>query len=218
MEGSSITTTAGQGAIGVVSPIPVFEFVAPTNSAVFSTLQEIPIVLRAHIPGDLIPFADVFANQENIGRAAQCCPFCPCARPMPGQETILQIPAPWDEGAPPSTIWQGWTNAPAGIHRLTARGMSENGTAFDTAPVTITVLDLTLQIAAVSPEGVTLVIPHGSMAPGRYDLESSENLVTWTRLGPFQPGAVAAFYVDHPPGHPRRQRYYRSVYSPFTPP
>jgi len=59
---------------------------------------------------------------------------------------------------------------------------------------------------------VTLVIPQGSMVPGGYDLEASQDLQSWTRLGPFEPGNVAAFYFDVPPETAREKRFYRSVY------
>jgi hypothetical protein len=39
-------------------------------------------------------------------------------------------------------------------------------------------------------------------------------LRTWTRLGPFLPGNVAAFYYDDPPASARARRFYRSVRVP----
>jgi len=199
------------------APIPVLEFIEPTNNAVFSTLDEIPIVLRASVPDDVILSVEVFADQQLIATAVYCCPFCPCPRPMEGQETILQIPVPWDGGLPPPRIWQGWTNVHAGRHRLTARAAGENGTVVLSAPVNITVLDLTLHIFVTSEGAVTLVIPQGSLVEGGYDLEASQDLRTWTRLGSFQPGNVAAFYYDVPPVAARQRRFYRSVYVPPRP-
>ena len=194
--------------------MPVLEFIEPANNAVFSTLDEIPIVLRAFAPNDVFSVADVSANQQHIATVQYCCAFCPCARPIAGQETILQIPVPWNGELPPPRIWQGWTNVQAGSHRLTARATGENGTELDAAPITITVVDLTLHIF-VTPEGaVTLVIPQGSLVQGEYDLEASEDLLSWTRLGPFQPGNVAAFYYEVPPATARQNRFYRSVYVP----
>ena len=81
-------------------------------------------------------------------------------------------------------------------------------------PVTLTVLDLTLNIYLNAEGATTLVIPQGSLVEGRYDLEASEDLRHWTRLGAFQPGNVAAFYFDKPSEIPRPQRFYRSVYFP----
>jgi hypothetical protein len=52
------------------------------------------------------------------------------------------------------------------------------------------------------------------LVPGGYDLEASEDLQKWTRLGPFLPGDVAAFYYDVPPTSAREMRFYRSVYVP----
>jgi hypothetical protein len=81
-------------------------------------------------------------------------------------------------------------------------------------PVNITVLDLTLRIFLRADEGVTLVIPQGSMVAGGYDAEASQDLRTWTRLGHFLPGNVAAFYYDDPPPGARERRFYRSVRVP----
>ena len=194
--------------------MPVLEFIQPTNGAVFSTLDEIPIVLRAFAPNDVFSSADVSANQQHIATVQYCCAFCPCARPIEGQETILQIAVPWDGGMPPSRIWQGWTNVQAGSHRLTARATGENGTELEAAPITIAVVDRTLHIFVTSDGAATLVIPQGSLVPGGYDLEASQDLLAWTRLGPFQPGNVAAFYYDLPPATAPQQRFYRSVYVP----
>jgi hypothetical protein len=110
--------------------------------------------------------------------------------------------------------WQGWTNVQAGSYRLTARAAGKNGTLVEAAPVTITVLDLHLEIFMNSDGRVTLVISQGSLVPGGYDLEASQDLRTWTRLGSFEPGDVAAFYFDVPPESARERRFYRSVYVP----
>jgi hypothetical protein len=188
---------------------PVLQFLEPTNNAVFSTLDEIPIVLRSFAPDDVFPTADVLANGARIATASYCCWLCPCFAPLPGQELILQIPVPREDGMPWTRTWQGWTNVHAGSYRLTARATGENGTMIESAPVNITVLDLTLRIS-VRPDGtVILVIREGSLLAGGYDAEASQDLRTWTRLGPFQPGNEAAFYYDDPPAGVRR--FYRSV-------
>src|SRR5205823_8858819 len=146
--------------------VPVLEFIQPTNGAVFSTLDEIPIMLRAVASNDVFFTADVFANQwKKIGTVSYCCAFCPCFRPQEGQETILQIPVPWEAGRPPERPWHGWTNVPARSYRLTARATGQNGTVLDAAPVNITVLDRTLRIFVRSDGSVMLVIPQGSMSP-----------------------------------------------------
>jgi len=189
--------------------VPVLEFIQPTNGAVFSTLDEIPIMLRAVASNDVFLSGEVFANQwTKVGDVSYCCSLCPCFRPVEGQETILQIPVPWENGRPPERPWQGWTNVPARSYRVTARATGQNGTVLDAAPVNITVLDRTLRIFVRSDGSVMLVIPQGSMSPGRYDLEASQDLKAWTRLGSFEPGNVAAFYFDVPPG------FYRSVWVP----
>jgi hypothetical protein len=81
----------------------------------------------------------------------------------------------------------------------------------EAVPVNITVLDLTLRIFVQTDGAVTLVIPQGSLVAGGYDAETSQDLHTWTRLGPFLPGNVAAFYYDDPPADARGRRFYRSV-------
>ncbi len=193
---------------------PLLEFIQPTNNAVFSTRDEIPIVLRAYASNDVFPTADVFAHFQKIATVSYCCTLCPCAAPFPGYETILQIPVPWQGGMPPPRAWQGWTNVLAGMYQLTAHATGQNGMVVDAVPVTITVIDRTLEIFANRDGSVTLVIPRGSLVPGRYDLEASADLHSWTRLGAFGPGDVAAFYFDVPPESARGKRFYRSVYIP----
>lgn len=204
-----------RGPVDADGQVPVLEFLQPTNGAVFSTLDEIPIMLRAVASNDVFFTADVFANQwKKIGSLSYCCTFCPCYRPQEGQETILQIPVPWEEGRPPTRPWEGWTNVQAGMYRLTAQATGQNSTTISAGPVTITVLDRTLRIF-VRPDGtVQLVIPQGSISPGSYDLEASADLKTWTRLGKFAPGDVAAFYSDVPAESARQKRFYRSMYVP----
>jgi hypothetical protein len=195
----------------------LLQFIQPTNGAVFSTRDEIPVVLRASAPNDVILSADVFANvHQKIATAIYCCPICLCVRPEPGQETTLQIPASYENGAPlPIRLWQGWTNVPAGEYQLTAKGVGENGTAVAASPVAITVLDLTLHIYPGDDDAMVLSIAQGAMVRGSYDLEVSQDLRTWTRLGMFSPGAVAAFYWDKPPKDVP-VRFYRAVFIPST--
>jgi hypothetical protein len=199
------------GAPALDPPGPTLEFVAPTNGAVFSTLDEIPIVLHASAQDDVFPTADVFANQSMIATVSYCCTLCPCFAPFPGIETTLQIPAPWTNGLPSPRPWEGWTNVPAGSYSLTARAVGVKGTVVEAAPVHITVLDLTLRISVKPDRSVTLVIPQGSLVPAGYDAQASQDLHSWTRLGPFQPGNVASFYYDTPPTNAPDRRFYRSV-------
>jgi hypothetical protein len=193
---------------------PVFEFLQPTNNAVFSTRDEIPIVLHAYASNDVFPTADVFAHSQKIATVSYCCTLCPCVAPFPGLETTLQIPAPWQGGKPPPNPWQGWTNVMAGMYQLTARATGENATVVSAGPVTITVIDRTVEIFVNRDGSVTLVIPRGSLVPGGYDAEASADLRSWIPLGAFQPGDVAAFYFDVPPEAARGKRFYRSVYTP----
>jgi hypothetical protein len=191
---------------------PLLEFIQPTNGAVFSTLDEIPVVLRGFSPDDVIAQADVLANQEKIATVNYCCWLCPCAVPMDGMETILQIPVPREIRIPPWRTWQGWTNVGAGSYRLTARGVSEHGNVVEAVPVNILVLDLTLQIHVGTDGVVVLSIRQGSLVGGHYELEASPDLHSWENLGSFEPGDVAAFFWDVPPVTARARRFYRSVY------
>ena len=194
---------------------PVLEFIEPAEGTVFSTRDEIPIVLRAFAPNDVFLSAEIFANHHtSIGVATFCCSFCPCAMPPAGQETTLQIPVPWNGGPLPDRQWQGWRTRDARMYTLTARATGQNGTMLESAPVTITVVDLELRMFLQPDGSARFVIQQGSMVPGGYDLEASDDLYTWTRLGPFQPGAVAAFYSDPPPPTPLRRRFYRAIYLP----
>ena len=116
--------------------------------------------------------------------------------------------------APAKTrLEKGWTNPPVGMHRLTARATSEHGTTVETAPLSVTVIDPTLEIFTNKDDGtLTLVIPQGSLSPGKYDLQASDDLRTWIRLGEFEPGNVAAFYFNLPIETNRKARFYRSAY------
>jgi hypothetical protein len=208
----ALASSIGYSAPAFDAPGPLLEFVAPTNGAVFSTLDEIPIVLRASAPDDFFATADVFANQSKIATVSYCCTLCPCFAPLPGIETTLQIPVPWTNGMPSIRTWEGWTNVQAGVYSLTARAVGQKGAMAEAAPVQITVLDLTLEIFIQTDGRVTLVIPQGSLAPGGYDLQASQDLRSWIRLGSFRPGNVAAFYYDVPPVDARDRRFYRSVH------
>jgi hypothetical protein len=53
----------------------VLEFLQPTNGAIYSMRDEIPIALRASAPNDVVFSADVFANfHQKIATALYCCP------------------------------------------------------------------------------------------------------------------------------------------------
>ena len=208
-----LLATAVPAALAGETNTPGLQFIEPTNNAVFSTRDEIPIVLHAYEPNDVFLTADVLANHQPVATSSYCCWLCPCFHPLTGEETILQYPIPRDDRMPPPATSRGWTNVQAGRYQLIARATGENGTVIESAPVNITVLDLTLRIS-VNGGAVTLVIPEGSLVTGGYDAEASEDLLTWTRLGSFQPGNVAAFYFDAPPENARGKRFYRSVYVP----
>jgi hypothetical protein len=188
------------------------QFLEPAAGAIFSTEDEIPLSLKAFAPDDVVLSAEFFANNSPGGSVAYCCQFCPCPLPKPGLETVLRIPAEWNSGLPPARMWRGWKPPHAGVFRLTASATGQNGTVLIAAPVTITVVDLNLHIFLNSEGGVMFVIPQGSLVPGSYEMEASENMISWARLGPFQPGNVAAFFVDQPPAG-TRAIFYRAVYT-----
>jgi hypothetical protein len=189
---------------------PRLEFIALEEYAVFTTLDEVPITLRAFAPNDVILSAELFVNGNPLATAQYCCPLCPCPFPPEGQETTLRIPVPWNGGSPPPDPWQGWRPGHPGFYHLTAKATGQNGTVVEATPVTVIVISNELRLFP-GPDGtVHIVHPEGSLVPGGFDLEASDDLLTWTRLGPFQPGNVAAFYVDSPPRDTKR-RFYRAV-------
>ena len=193
---------------------PVLQIVEPAEGAVYSTTDEIPVLLRAFAPNDVFLSAELFANNSKIATVAYCCSFCPCAFPSEGQQTILRIPAQMNGSFPPAYPWQGWREPAARNYRLTARAVGMNGTIVDAVAVNITVIDLTMRMSLQPDGNVVFVIPQGSMVMGGYDMEASADLHTWTRLGPFSPGNVAAFFQDDSPADTRRRRFYRAVFVP----
>ncbi len=212
-DGTKITSPPVTITVGRAETSPLLRFVEPARNGLYSTLDEVPIVLRAWASNDVFLTAEIFANSTKIAEASFCCWLCPCAHPFPGQETILQIPVRPPVGVP-SRPWQGWQPDHAGILYLTARAVGENGTIVEALPVRILVYDPVLHISVREDGTVGLVIREGSVSPGSYDAEASPNLVEWTRLGEFAPGNVAAFYTDPPAPEPRRRRFYRAVFHP----
>ena len=91
---AGLLTTLMHAAPLAAAETAVLEFIAPTNNAVFSTRDEVPIVLRASASNDVFLMADLFANNYHIAALSYCCSLCPCARPIAGQQTTLQIPVP----------------------------------------------------------------------------------------------------------------------------
>ena len=206
---------AGWGCGRAEDPIiPLLEVVAPVHGGVFALSEAIPLVLHAAVADDVITRAEVLVNGEPLATAVFCCVWCPCARPWAGQETTLQLPAVWDGVGEPPPPWRGWRAPRAGTYQVAARGLGEEGTEVVAAAVTITVVDLALQLSLMDDGAAWLVLPEGALVPGGWNLEVSEDLTNWTRLGAFSAGAVAAFYLDPPPSAPRGSRFYRAVYTP----
>jgi len=134
--------------------------------------------------------------------------MCPCFYPQEGFETRLQYPIAANGG-----VARGWSNVHAQTYRLFAQAVGEHGTTIQTAAIYVHVVDRELEIFRAANGTMGLVIPFGAMTIGGYDLEISEDLLTWRRLDSFSPGNVAAFYWDTPPPD-ARVRFYRSVYTP----
>ena len=179
------------------APQARLDFLAPHEGAIYA--EGVPIALEAlgvFTLGEVDREVEFYADGVLIGRSTPPAlgrPSIPC---LPNVHTFT------------------WTNPPAGRHTLTARSEISLDTWVEAPPVRITVIDQTLHIFVQDDGTVTLVIRLGSLFPGGYDLEASSDLRTWTRLGPFQPGNVAAFYFDTPPSNARGRRFYRSVYHP----
>jgi len=88
--------------------VAALEFNQPTNNAVFSNLEEVPILVRgAAMEHDVFAVGELFADGKKIADLSYCCALCPCAAPQVGQETILQIPVARNETTAPSRPFQG---------------------------------------------------------------------------------------------------------------
>jgi len=194
---------------------PMLEFLEPAPGQEFFRHAEIPLALRGQIPGETITFAEVFVDGRPAGIARYCCTLCPCPPPEEGAEMTLRILAN-SEPPDPENPWRGIRNVAAGPHTLTAMAFGSGGTLVEAAPVTVTVLltsraDQILEVAW-NPDGrLAFRLPEGSLVPGGFDLWISHDLVQWTRLGSFSPGAVAAFASHTPDPSDPRPQFYRAV-------
>ncbi len=188
-------------------------FENPKPDAVFKAGAEVPVLLTAYAPNDFFPAAALFANGEPFAQTTYCCRLCPCAYPLKGVTTTLQIPAPYDPERPSSEPWRGWRFSTPGTYVLTAHATSLAGAVADAPPVTIRIeaIDLHLRITVSSDGMIHFVLPEGSLFPENLALETSHDLKNWQRLGPFEPGNVAAFFRDVPDPKVSTPRYYRAV-------
>ncbi len=198
------------------TPGAVLEFLQPRDGFVYSSRDEIPVILRGMMPSDIISSVEILAGGNPIGIGMSCCPFCPCPRPQEGVEATFQIPTPWDGGVIPQRMWQGWKNATPGTYRLTARATGEMGGYVEAQEVTITVvdaveLDLRLRVSPMDGGAFQFVLPSGSLVSGGFALETSFDLKVWKYVGDFSPGNVATFFTLTPPNDGRAERYYRAV-------
>lgn len=179
------------------APEARLDILEPFQGALLASSVPIPLqALGVFTRGEIDRSVEFFANGELVGRSSPVAtgrPSIPC---LPNVHVFT------------------WTNPPAGRHILTARSEIGLNQFVEAPPVPIVVFDSTLQISLDTDGTVRFVIPQGSLAPGYYDLESCSDLRTWTRLGPFEPGNVAAFYFDRPPLP--AQRFYRAAFHPMA--
>ena len=165
----------------------------------------------------MFPTAELFANNESVASLSFCCHLCPCAFPVAGITTILQIPVISDP-TPASPAWRNWTNVSPGIYRLVARASGASGLPVETPAVTIQVLppDLNLRLhVSLFDDGVLrFVLPDGSLVMGGFVLEASDDLLAWHAVVAFSPGNIAAFAEDRVTSASTRIRFYRAVNRP----
>ena len=202
--------------VGVTSVLSgqSLEFLAPADRASFAVGTEIPLVLRGQIPDGVVAAAAVFVDGWPVGTAVYCCHLCPCAFPTAGMELVLQLPAPWD-GSFPANPWIGLRGLAPGTYRLTATATVGLTGLLEAPAVTVTVLatrpESDLHMIQGSDGRLLFVLPEGSLEPGGVDLWLSHDLTDWHRLGPFDPGNLAAFFADTPDPADPRPRFYRAL-------
>jgi len=186
-----------------------FEFLDPAPYSAFIEGSEIPLVLAAQVEGETVTMAEVFVDGEPAGTAIYCCPVCRCPPPINGSRIELRLPS-LAGGSP----WQGLTNISRGFHQITATATGSGGTVVSAAAIEVVVLagdDLRLRVSTDADRQLLFVLPGGSLVFGGFDMWVSHDLKGWTRLGPFEPGAVAAFFRDQPDDADPRPRYYRAL-------
>ena len=188
-------------------------FEEPKDGAVYRAGAEVPFRLRAEAAGDVFLAAEIRTNGTFLASAGFCCWLCPCAHPLPGMTTILQIPGPHVADSPGILPWQGWRFSTPGKYIVEAVAIGENGMVVAAPPITLRVeaINLKLGIELDPDGGVRLALPEGSLFPERLAVELSIDLVHWERLGDFEPGNVAAFFHDQANTHAATPRYYRAV-------
>ncbi len=208
--GSGVALTFG-AMVAVAQGQLTFE--QPADGATFKAGAEVPVRLNAAAPDDVFPGAQLSANGTVFASAGFCCWLCPCARPIAGMATTLQIPAPHELERPSVKPWQGWRFRAPGTYVLTASATGENGTQLSAQPVTIHIeeIDLQLRMTIDADSLVRLALPEGSLFPEPLEMEMSHDLTNWTRLGPLEPGNVAAFFREAITPPDPRPRYYRAV-------
>ncbi|HRI16569.1 MAG TPA: hypothetical protein PLX89_26550, partial [Verrucomicrobiota bacterium] len=188
-------------------------FLEPTPGSAYLVGTEIPLSLIAEVPREIVTSADVFVDGQPAGTAIYCCILCRCPPPPDGTALVLRLPRSPDEGSPDS-LWRGLTNLAPGFHTIHAVATGSGGTALQARPIQVTVLaefDLTLRVSVDSQQQLFFVLPGGSLVMGGFDMWLSHDLQEWTRLGPFEPGNVAAFFRDQPAPNDPGPRFYRAL-------
>jgi hypothetical protein len=205
----------------LISPLtaaePPLQFIEPKDGQLFIAPASVPIVVRGYSPDTVFANAELFANQTRIATLTFCCYLCPCAFPIPGIATTLQIPVVGNEFPPPRS-WQDWTNVPAGTYRLVAKSMGQSGVMVETPPITVEVipsgLDLRLRVNLSADGSMQFVIPDGSLVPGQFVLEASDNFLTWNHVADFSPGNMFAIAEVQPGATVPKAQFYRARRKP----
>ncbi len=203
--------------LAVISPLiaaePALQFVEPKDGQFFTAPASVPILVRGYSPDTVFVSAELLANDTRVALLTFCCYLCPCAFPLPGTTTFLQIPVIGDE-FPPSRSWQDWTNVSSGTYRLVAKSMGQSGVIVETPPITIHVipsgLDLRLRLNRSADGVLCFVIPDGSLVPGQFMLEASDDFLVWSHVVDFSHGSVFATAEVQPEPTIPKARFYRA--------
>jgi hypothetical protein len=121
-----ITVTPGSSPPANVPP--VIRIVSPPAAAVFHSPLDVPLLAYAHDPDGTVVSVEFFDGTESLGQAH---PVEPDFAPLP------PVPSP----AAPADVWElKWSNAPAGVHTLTAVATDDGDAAATSDAIRITIL------------------------------------------------------------------------------
>jgi hypothetical protein len=141
-EGESTVSAPVNITVGPVSNLPpVVRITSPPNNAVFRAPVTIPIFAYAHDPDGSVSSVEFFdgTNSLGFGRSIGPVPVTPLVYSTP----VSPGPGPVPPGPIiiPSNIFVFvWSNAPVGVHVLTAVATDNDGASTTSDPVNITIL------------------------------------------------------------------------------